>query len=115
MSRTRLNQATEKFGFKDTHLVGNDILSAPLQDGFDVIFDATGNAQAIEAGFSLLAHGSRYVLVSVVKETICFSDPEFHKRETQIIGSRNATGEDFEAVMSAIRASRIDTDALSAR
>ncbi|MCX2721242.1 zinc-binding alcohol dehydrogenase family protein [Roseibium sp. DSM 29163] len=112
VSRTRLNQATEKFGFKDTHLVGNDILSAPLQDGFDVIFDATGNAQAIEAGFSLLAHGSRYVLVSVVKETICFSDPEFHKRETQIIGSRNATGEDFEAVMSAIRASRIDTDAL---
>lgn len=112
MSQTRLAQATEKFGFKNTHLVGTDILSGPLQDGFDVIFDATGNAAAIEAGFPLLAHGSRYVLVSVVKETISFSDPEFHKRETQIIGSRNATREDFETVMSAIRSDRIDTDAL---
>jgi hypothetical protein len=112
MSQTRLTQATEKFGFKNTHLVGTDILSGPLQDGFDVIFDATGNAAAIEAGFPLLAHGSRYVLVSVVKETISFSDPEFHKRETQIIGSRNATREDFETVMSAIRSDRIDTDAL---
>ena len=44
MSQTRLAQATEKFGFKNTHLVGTDILSGPLQDGFDVIFDATGNA-----------------------------------------------------------------------
>ncbi|WP_055661087.1 zinc-binding alcohol dehydrogenase family protein [Labrenzia aggregata] len=112
MSQTRLAQAKEKFGFKNTHLVGTDILSGPLQDGFDVIFDATGNAAAIEAGFPLLAHGSRYVLVSVVKETISFSDPEFHKRETQIIGSRNATREDFETVMSAIRSDRIDTDAL---
>ena len=112
MSRARLDQATAKFGFENTHLAGTDILSGPLQDGFDVIFDATGNANAIEAGFSLLAHGSRYVLVSVVKETISFSDPEFHKRETQLIGSRNATKEDFETVMSAIRDDRIDTDAL---
>ncbi|PVB60102.1 zinc-binding alcohol dehydrogenase family protein [Labrenzia sp. 011] len=112
VSRTRLDQAAEKFGFTDTHLVGSDILSGSLQEGFDVVFDATGNAQAIEAGFPLLAHGSRYVLVSVVKETICFSDPEFHKRETQIIGSRNATRQDFETVMSAIRDARIDTDAL---
>ncbi|WP_428645919.1 zinc-binding alcohol dehydrogenase family protein [Roseibium sp.] len=112
MSPTRLAQAREKFGFTETHLAGSDILTGPLEDGFDVIFDATGNAQAIEAGFPLLAHGSRYVLVSVVKETISFSDPEFHKREAQIIGSRNATREDFETVMSAIREGRIDTDAL---
>lgn len=112
MSPKRLSQAKEKFGFDNTHLAGTDILSGPLHDGFDVIFDATGNAGAIEAGFPLLAHGSRYVLVSVVKETISFSDPEFHKRETQIIGSRNATREDFETVMSAIRTNRIDTGAL---
>ncbi len=112
VSRTRLAQATEKFGFTDTHLAGSDILTGPLADGFDVVFDATGNAGAIEAGFPLLAHGSRYVLVSVVKETITFSDPEFHKREAQIIGSRNATGQDFETVMSAVRDGRIDTDAL---
>ncbi|XWN24951.1 MAG: zinc-binding alcohol dehydrogenase family protein [Roseibium sp.] len=112
LSEARLRQAGEKFGFEKQHLAGTDILTGSLSDGFDVIFDATGSARAIEAGFQLLAHGSRYVLVSVVKDQIRFDDPEFHKRETQIIGSRNATAEDFETVMQAIRNDLIDTDAL---
>lgn len=112
LSEARLRQAGEKFGFEKQHLAGTDLLKGPLSDGFDVIFDATGSAGAIEAGFPLLAHGSRYVLVSVVKDQIRFDDPEFHKRETQIIGSRNATAEDFETVMQAIRDGLIDTDAL---
>lgn len=71
-----------------------------------------GNAKAIEAGFPLLAHGSTYVLVSVVKDHISFSDAEFHKREARIVGSRNALKSDFEGVMDAIREGRIDTGAL---
>ncbi|MEP4770887.1 MAG: hypothetical protein ABJY83_23520 [Roseibium sp.] len=43
---------------------------------------------------------------------ITFDDPEFHKRETQIIGSRNATKEGFQTVMLAICQKLIDTDAL---
>ncbi|CTQ55519.1 Putative L-galactonate oxidoreductase [Roseibium album] len=112
LSKERLAQATNKFGLDKTHLVGSDILTGSLEDGFDVVFDATGSAKAIEAGFPLLAHGSKYVLVSVVKDEISFSDPEFHKRESQIIGSRNATGQDFETVMSAIRNQQLNTDAL---
>jgi 2-desacetyl-2-hydroxyethyl bacteriochlorophyllide A dehydrogenase len=112
LSKERLAQAANKFGLDKTHLVGSDILAGSLEDGFDVVFDATGSAKAIEAGFPLLAHGSKYVLVSVVKDEISFSDPEFHKRESQIIGSRNATREDFETVMSAIRNQEINTDAL---
>ncbi|MES0811078.1 zinc-binding alcohol dehydrogenase family protein [Roseibium sp. SCPC15] len=115
LSEARLAQAKEKFGFEDVHLAGSDLLSGPLSDGFDVVFDATGNVRAIEAGFPLLAHGSRYVLVSVVKEQISFEDPEFHKRETQIIGSRNATRQDFETVMKAIKDGSVDTDALCSR
>jgi threonine dehydrogenase-like Zn-dependent dehydrogenase len=60
----------------------------------------------------LLAHGSSYVLVSVVKDHIRFDDAEFHKRETRIIGSRNAVQSDFETVMAAIREGKISTDAL---
>ncbi|MEP3048174.1 MAG: zinc-binding alcohol dehydrogenase family protein [Roseibium sp.] len=112
LSEVRLDQAKKLFGFENTHVAGSEILSGDLRDGFDVIFDASGSQQAIEAGFPLLAHGSRYVLVSVVKSTITFDDPEFHKRETQIIGSRNATKEDFQTVMAAIRKKQIDTDAL---
>lgn len=43
-------------------------------DGFDVVIDATGAAPPIERGFAFLAHGARYVLLSVVRQDISFSD-----------------------------------------
>ncbi|SON56657.1 putative L-galactonate oxidoreductase [Hartmannibacter diazotrophicus] len=112
LSRERLALAGAKFGFERLHNDPATILQGDLADGFDMVFDATGSARAIEAGFPLLAHGSTYVLVSVVKDDIRFNDAEFHKRETQIVGSRNALKSDFERVMSAIRDGQIDTDAL---
>jgi 2-desacetyl-2-hydroxyethyl bacteriochlorophyllide A dehydrogenase len=81
-------------------------------DYFDLVFDATGNSRAMEKGFSYVAHGGSYVLVSIVKQDIHFSDPEFHKREMRLIGSRNATNEDFRAVIAAIEGGKIPTDAI---
>lgn len=112
LSRQRLEMAARKFGFNHLHSDAKAITQGHLADGFDLIFDATGTAAAIEAGFPLLAHGSTYVLVSVVKDTITFEDAEFHKRETRIVGSRNALKADFERVMAAIRDRKIDTAAL---
>ena len=66
-------------------------------DGFDVVFDATGNARSMEAAFGYVAHGGTLVLVSIVKDIIRFSDPEFHKREMMLIGSRNALRRRFRA------------------
>jgi threonine dehydrogenase-like Zn-dependent dehydrogenase len=43
---------------------------------------------------------------------ICFADPEFHKRETSLLGSRNATPEDFSKVLDAMRQGLTPTDAL---
>jgi threonine dehydrogenase-like Zn-dependent dehydrogenase len=72
-------------------------------EGFDVVFDATGNARSMEQGFDFVAPGGRYVLVSVVKGPITFQDPDFHRKEMTLLGSRNATAEDFERVIGAIR------------
>ncbi len=72
-------------------------------DGFDVVFDATGNQAAMERGFELVAHGGRYVLVGLVKDPITFMDPDFHRKEMTLFASRNATSEDFERVITAIR------------
>lgn len=72
-------------------------------DFFDVVIDATGSAKSMTAGLNWVAHGGTYVLVGVVRETIGFSDPEFHKRETSLLGSRNATAEDFSTVVEAMR------------
>lgn len=112
LSAQRTVLAGRNFGFDLLHNDPSRILDGDLADGFDIVFDATGNARAIEAGFPLLAHGSTYVLVSVVKDHISFSDAEFHKREARIVGSRNALKSDFERVMDAIREGRIDTGAL---
>jgi hypothetical protein len=81
-------------------------------DLFDCVFDCTGSPPAMNAGFALAAHGGSYVLVSVVLGDITFSDPEFHKRETTLLGSRNATRADFDTVFAALRSGAIPTQAL---
>jgi threonine dehydrogenase-like Zn-dependent dehydrogenase len=94
---------------------GNEAQLSQLTDGefFDVVFDATGNSAAMERGFRFIAHGGRYVLVSIVQGDIRFSDPEFHKREATLLSSRNATTEDFETVMRAIREGLVPDAALA--
>jgi 2-desacetyl-2-hydroxyethyl bacteriochlorophyllide A dehydrogenase len=103
----RLDQAAG-LGFIHLHTA----IDGKFPDGFDVAFDATGHAAAMEAGLAHVAHGGSYVLISVVHDRISFSDPEFHKREARLIGSRNATAEDFETVMAALRSGNIRADAL---
>ncbi len=95
----------------------DDALDAKLAavtdgEGFDCVFDATGSPTAMTTGFSRVAHGGRYVLVSVVNADITFNDPAFHKRETTLLGSRNATRADFAAVIAAIRAGEVPIGAM---
>ena len=80
--------------------------------GFDVVYDATGNSHSMQSAFAYVAHGGVMVMVSVVQDNITFSDPEFHKREMMLIGSRNATRADFQRVISSIRAGNIPIDRL---
>jgi threonine dehydrogenase-like Zn-dependent dehydrogenase len=68
-----------------------------------VVIDATGSLKAITNSFQYMAHGARYVLVGLQKGDICFSHPEFHKREATLMSSRNATREDFEHVIHAMK------------
>ncbi|WP_158968924.1 zinc-binding alcohol dehydrogenase family protein [Paraglaciecola sp. L3A3] len=68
-----------------------------------VIIDCTGNVKAMESTIGNLAHGGKIVFVSVVKADISFNDPEFHKRETTLLGSRNATRKDFENVVDGLK------------
>jgi len=80
--------------------------------GFDVVFDATGSQVSMQNAFDFVAHGGRLVLVSVVKDQITFSDPDFHRKEMTLLGSRNATSEDFERVIAAIRDGHVPVDRL---
>jgi threonine dehydrogenase-like Zn-dependent dehydrogenase len=50
---------------------------------------------------------------SSVSCEISFADPEFHKRETTLLGSRNATRADFDSVFAMLRAGKIPTARLN--
>ena len=78
----------------------------------DVVIDATGNRNAINEGFSYISHGGKYVLIGLQKEEIVMSQPEFHKREATLMSSRNATRQDFDEVIKAIRDKKIDVTSL---
>jgi len=73
-----------------------------------VVIDATGNLKAINNAFQYMAHGARYVLIGLQKAEICFSHPEFHKREATLMSSRNATREDFEHVIACMKRKEVD-------
>lgn len=113
----RVDFCSRELGVAHAVTLGNGdearLSEATQGEFFDVVFDATGNAKAIERGFGFVAHGGTYVLISVVRDTIAFSDPEFHKRETTLLGSRNATTEDFETVIAAMRDGIVPTAALN--
>ncbi len=68
-----------------------------------VVIDATGNQRAINNALNYLAHGGRYVLIGLQKGDLIFNHPEFHKRETTLMSSRNATRQDFEHVMACMK------------
>jgi len=73
-----------------------------------VVFDATGNAKSMEKSFNLVAHGGRYVLVSLVQDNITFFDPDFHRRELTLLSSRNATRQDMEHIVRSLEAGKMD-------
>jgi hypothetical protein len=114
-----LDISAERLAFVREHLtVEHTILAGSLDvrdqlaeltggDFPTVIFDATGNRQSMMDNFLYLAHGGRYVLVGLVTADICFSDPEFHKRETTLLSSRNALREDFLWVMECLENHRL--------
>ena len=121
---TCLDTRADRLTFCETHLGVNAAVAvgpedaaklASLTDGefFDVVFDATGNIDAMNRGFGFVAHGGKYTLISIVPGQVTFSDPEFHKRETTLLASRNATAADFETVLAAMRAGHIPDQALN--
>jgi threonine dehydrogenase-like Zn-dependent dehydrogenase len=59
-----------------------------------------------------VAHGGKLVLVGVAPGNLVFPDPEFHKRETTLLASRNALAVDFDRVVAAMKDGGIPTAAL---
>jgi 2-desacetyl-2-hydroxyethyl bacteriochlorophyllide A dehydrogenase len=72
------------------------------------VFDATGSSQSMMAAFSYVAHGGRLIFVGLVQGDVTFHDPEFHRRELTLLGSRNATAADFGRIIGFLEEGTID-------
>lgn len=90
-----INAATENVLSRVNEITAGDMVP--------VVIDATGNQKAINNALQYVAHGGRFVLIGLQKKEISFSHPEFHKRETTLMSSRNATREDFEQVIKVMK------------
>jgi 2-desacetyl-2-hydroxyethyl bacteriochlorophyllide A dehydrogenase len=104
----RLDFCHEKLGVNATvNGIREDITERLMEitggDMPTVIIDATGNLKAINNSINYLAHSGRYVLIGLQMAEFSFSHPEFHKRETTLMSSRNATIEDFEQVIDSMK------------
>ncbi|WP_345104500.1 zinc-binding alcohol dehydrogenase family protein [Mucilaginibacter panaciglaebae] len=95
-----INASTEDVMLRLQDITGGDMPT--------VVIDATGSLKAINNAFQYMAHGARYVLIGLQKGDISFSHPEFHKREATLMSSRNATREDFDHVLWAMKNKLVD-------
>jgi len=99
----------------DGVLTSDGDVDAKLRELFDgelpdVIYDATGNKLSMEKTFQYATHGGRIIYVGLVRDDIVFQDPLFHAKELTLYASRNATKEDFEVVMSAMKDGLVDVE-----
>ena len=117
LSEARLDVLADRFGFRENIRAGADALAEIDRrtdgDRYDVVFDATGSARAMEGSFAYVASGGTLVFVGVRNADITFSDPEFHRKEITLKASRNAIRADFETVMAAVRGGLVPMDALN--
>jgi 2-desacetyl-2-hydroxyethyl bacteriochlorophyllide A dehydrogenase len=75
-----------------------------------IVIDASGNAASMRAAFTLIANGGTLVFVGLVVDDLTFNDPDFHRRETTLLASRNALPDDFRRVIAALEDRRIDVE-----
>lgn len=101
-SEPRRAHVTDKLGLATLNPMAEDF-EATLRAEFGgrlaaKVIDATGNPAAMNGAVKLIRHGGTIVFVGLHKGDLVIPDIEFHKRETTLMGSRNATHEDFAKV-----------------
>ena len=113
VSDTRLDFCRQQLGVVHTLKPGATALDELKQiGGGDLptcVIDATGNPGSMAGCFDLPAHGGRIVFVGLFQGDVTFHDPNFHRRELTVMGSRNATPATFREVIRLVESGQIDT------
>lgn len=111
MNLKRLELCKTHFGADHVLSLSDDPLSEVERitggDFPSVVFDATGNPASMNQAIQYLGHGGRLVFIGHHKGLIEIANPEFHKRETTLMGSRNATKRDLVEVIEALSTNKV--------
>ena len=103
MNVQRLNYAKDKIGADHVVNVGGNAFREVTEitngDLCSIVFDASGNKNALETCPDYMSNGGKFVLVGLSKGELTYSHPKVHAKEMTLLCSRNATKEDFEYVM----------------
>jgi threonine dehydrogenase-like Zn-dependent dehydrogenase len=113
VSEQRLEFCRKQLGVKHTLRAGAGAVDELKRiGGGDLptcVIDATGNPQSMMGCFDLPAHGGRIVYVGLFQGDVTFNDPNFHRRELTVMGSRNALPGTFREVIRLVESGRVDT------
>ena len=113
VSDTRLEFCRKQLGVLHTLKPGATAIDELKQiGGGDLptcVIDATGNPGSMMGSFDLPAHGGRIVFVGLFQGDVTFNDPNFHRRELTVMGSRNALPATFREVIRLVEEGLVDT------
>jgi 2-desacetyl-2-hydroxyethyl bacteriochlorophyllide A dehydrogenase len=113
VSESRLAFCTKQMRVNHTLDAKGD-LPALLKDRLNgdlptVVIDATGNPPSMMKSFELASPGGRIVFVGLFQGDVTFNDPNFHRRELTLMGSRNALPDDFKRIIKLVEEGSVDT------
>tara|TARA_B100000963_G_C22609689_1_gene664283 strand:+ start:724 stop:1752 length:1029 start_codon:yes stop_codon:yes gene_type:complete len=116
MSEDRLKFCRENYGIQNLVTFKGDgseiehmrqITNGSL---YDVVTDATGNNHSMSNALEYVAFSGTLVYVGITTEQIYFPHPALHRREIDLLASRNALPQDFPAIIRLIEDGTINTD-----
>ncbi|MBG28556.1 MAG: L-iditol 2-dehydrogenase [Opitutae bacterium] len=77
---------------------------------YQIVTDATGNNHSMAGAMEYVAHTGTLLYVGITTQKISFAHPVLHRREMNLMGSRNALPKDFPRIIGLIEDGTIDTN-----
>lgn len=115
MNEQRLNFVRERMGVSETisaRGLEEDVKTfTQLTDGKlgNVVVDATGSAKSMATAYNYVGFAGRLVWVGITQDPITITQPLMHRREMNIMGSRNALSSEFTRIIRLIEGGMLDT------
>lgn len=114
-------ELARRFGFTNTIInSGGETFEQAVKEatdgaGFDVVIEAVGLGSTFVQSVEASAHGARVVQIGVGKEHVPFNFTMIQKKELTLLGSRNATKEDFLTLIDLVRERGLDLSQMVSR